>query len=274
MRTYSCAASGRSPAFAAARARPRRASRLPGILAEHAPPLVHRLVVLLGLPEALGQPEPERAARPVEGHRLSILLERRAPLPERVEDDPPGEVGLRVPGDRRQHRIPLGERLLPQLAVREVLSQGAMVPRGSGRGLEGPGDEGLRREGAGPRTAGPRAGPAGTSALSTASRYAVSAPASPSAARASARTRCSSGLSGSWARAASMAPSASRGRFCRSSSRASIQPQRRLAGRGHLDGAPVGLGRFREKPPLLQQRAELGPVERRSRAPSPPTALR
>ena len=41
---------------------------LPGLLAQHAPPLVHRLVVLLGLPEA------KRAPGAIEGHRAPILL--------------------------------------------------------------------------------------------------------------------------------------------------------------------------------------------------------
>jgi hypothetical protein len=94
---------------------------LPGLLAQHAPPLVHRLVVLLGLPKALSQSETERAAGSVEDHRLTILLERRVPPAERVEDDAPGEVGLPVPRARSQHRIPFGERLLPQLATHEVL---------------------------------------------------------------------------------------------------------------------------------------------------------
>jgi hypothetical protein len=38
-----------------------------GILAEHALPLVHRLLVLLGLPEAPGEVEPKRAARTLDG---------------------------------------------------------------------------------------------------------------------------------------------------------------------------------------------------------------
>ena len=71
---YSCAAAARSPALAAARARPSRASMLPGLLAQHAPPLVHRLVVLLGLPEAPGEPEAKRAPGAIEGHRAPILL--------------------------------------------------------------------------------------------------------------------------------------------------------------------------------------------------------
>jgi len=45
-----------------------------GLLARHAPPLVHRLVVLLGLPEAPGEPEAKRAPGAIEGHRAPILL--------------------------------------------------------------------------------------------------------------------------------------------------------------------------------------------------------
>ena len=44
------------------------------ILAEHALPLVLRLIVLLGLLETPGQAEPKCAARAVEDHRLPILL--------------------------------------------------------------------------------------------------------------------------------------------------------------------------------------------------------
>ena len=108
----------------------------------------------------------------------------------------------------------------------------------------------------------PAGRPPGTSALSTASRYAVSASASPRAARASPRTRCSSGLSGSCARAASMAPSASRGRCCRSSSRASIQPSCAWPAEATSMALAVRLGRFRGKPPLFQPRAELRAVDR------------
>jgi len=61
------AASRRSPALAWARARPSRASMLPGFRASTA---------LLGLPEALGEPEAKRPPGAIEGHRAPILLER------------------------------------------------------------------------------------------------------------------------------------------------------------------------------------------------------
>src|SRR5690349_1808452 len=54
------------------------------ILAEHHAPLVHRLVVLLGLPEPPRQAQPEVAPPPVGGHRLPVGLEGPRPLAEAV----------------------------------------------------------------------------------------------------------------------------------------------------------------------------------------------
>jgi hypothetical protein len=120
---------------------------LPGLLAQHAPPLVHRLVVLLGLPEALSKPEPERAARPVEGHRLSVGLKGTLPGPEAVVHDPAEEVGLRIRGHLGEHGLPFGQRQIPESTVGQVSSQGTMVAAGPGLVAEHAGDEGTGSEG-------------------------------------------------------------------------------------------------------------------------------
>jgi len=67
-----------------------------GIPGQHRPPFVHRLEVLLGLPEALGEPEAKRPPGTIEGHRAPILLERPGPLHIAVERQPSAEVPLRL----------------------------------------------------------------------------------------------------------------------------------------------------------------------------------
>ena len=115
--------------------------------AEAARPYSQRMgAVLANIAEAVGKAEPERAACAVEGHRLPVGLERPLPGAKAIEHDPAEEVPLRIPGRLAQHRIPLGERLIPELAIGQVASQDTMVAAGPALVVEHAGDEGKGAE--------------------------------------------------------------------------------------------------------------------------------